>query len=90
MASGNWRNLHWKQLTPSQKGWWIAMIALLAVMLAAACLDGMGLVDIPNWTALCGVALGCFVVYRNVIGLGLYDDGPEDGHSDDPDEDDPN
>ena len=90
MAKGDWRNLSWKHLTPSQKGWWIAMLALLAVLLAAACLDGMGLVDIPNWAALGVAALGGFVVYRNVTGLGLYDDGPEDGHSADPDEDDPN
>ena len=90
MASGNWRNLHWKHLTPSQKGWWIAMLALLAVLLAAACLDGMGWVDIPSWAALCWVALSGLAVYRNITGLGLYDDGPEDGHSADPDEDDPN
>ena len=88
MASGNWRNLHWKHLTPSQKGWWIAMLALLAVLLAAVCLDSMGRVDIPSWAALCGVALSGLVVYRNIVGLGLYDDGPMD--DDDPDEDDPN
>ena len=90
MANGDWRNLHWKHLTPSQKGWWIAMLALLAVLLAAACLDGMGWVDIPSWAALCWVALSGLAVYRNITGLGLYDDGPEDGHSADPDEDDPN
>ena len=64
------------------------MLALLAVLLAAACLDGMGRVDIPSWAALCWVALSGLVVYRNVGGLGLYDDGPMD--DDDPDEDDPN
>ena len=90
MAKGDWRNLSWKHLTPSQKGWWIAMLALLAVLLAAACLDGMGWVDIPSWAALCWVALSGLAVYRNITGLGLYDDGPEDGHSADPDEDDPN
>ena len=88
MASGNCRNLHWKHLTPSQKGWWIAMLVMLAVLLAAACLDGMGRVDIPSWAALCWVALSGLVVYRNIVGLGLYDDGPMD--DDDPDEDDPN
>lgn len=66
------------------------MLALLAVLLAAACLDGMGWVDIPSWAALCWVALSGLAVYRNITGLGLYDDGPEDGHSADPDEDDPN
>ena len=84
MAKGDWRNLSWKHLTPSQKGWWIAML----VLLAAACLDGMGRVDIPSWAALCWVALSGLVVYRNIVGLGLYDDGPMD--DDDPDEDDPN
>ena len=88
MAKGDWRNLSWKHLTPSQKGWWIAMLALLAVLLAAVCLDSMGRVDIPSWAALCWVALSGLVVYRNVGGLGLYDDGPMD--DDDPDEDDPN
>ena len=88
MAVGNWRNLYWKHLTPSQKGWWIAMLVLLAVLLAAACLDGMGRVDIPSWAVLCWVALSGLVVYRNIVGLGLYDDGPMD--DDDPDEDDPN
>ena len=90
MAGGNWRNLYWKHLTPSQKGWWIAMLVLLAVLLAAACLDSMGRVDSPSWAALCWVALSGLAVYRNITGLGLYDDGPEDGHSADPDEDDPN
>ena len=66
------------------------MLALLAVLLAAACLDGMGWVDIPSWAALCWAALSVLVVYKNVVGLGLYNDGPEDGHSADPDEDDPN
>lgn len=84
MAKGDWRNLSWKHLTPSQKGWWIAML----VLLAAACLDGMGRVDIPSWAVLCWVALSGLVVYRNIVGLGLYDDGPMD--DDDPDEDDPN
>ena len=78
MAGGDWRNLHWKHLTPSQKGWWIAMLVLLAVLLAAVCLDGLGLVDIPSWAALCWVALSGLAVYRNVVGLGLYDDGPVD------------
>ena len=90
MAKGDWRNLSWKHLTPSQKGWWIAMLALLAVLLAAVCLDSMGRVDIPSWAALCWVALSGLAVYKNVVGLGLYNDGPEDGHSADPDEDDPN
>ena len=88
MAKGDWRNLSWKHLTPSQKGWWIAMLALLAVLLAAVCLDSMGRVDIPSWAALCWVALSGLVVYRNIVGLGLYDEGPMD--DDDPDEDDPN
>ena len=57
---------------------------------AAACLDGMGWVDIPSWAALCWAALSGLAVYKNVVGLGLYNDGPEDGHSADPDEDDPN
>ena len=89
MASGNWRNLHWKHLTPSQKGWWIAMLVLLAMLLAAACLDGMGRVDIPSWAALCWVALSGLVVYRNIVGLGLYDDGPEAEDSGDTDTEDP-
>lgn len=50
---------------PSQKGWWIAMLALLAT------LSGL-------------------VVYRNVVGLGLYDDGPEAGDSGDTDTKNPN
>ncbi|MGN1020595.1 MAG: hypothetical protein ACI4O7_09480 [Aristaeellaceae bacterium] len=87
MANGDWRNLSWKRLTPSQKGWWIAMLALLAVLLAAACLDGMGCVDIPSWAALGWVALSGLAVCKNVVGLGLYDDGPEDGSA--PDDDDP-
>ena len=68
----------------------VVLARWLATLLAAACLDGMGLVAIPSWAALCGAALGCFVVYRNVVGLGLYDDGPADDPSDVPDEDDPN
>ena len=66
------------------------MLALLAVLLAAACLDGMGWVDLPSRAALCWAAQSGLAVYKNVVGLGLYNDGPEDGHSADPDEDDPN
>ena len=60
----NWRQTRWKDFEATQKGWFVALCALLVVVLVMACLSTAEVVEVPNWLTVLVVAGMCFALYK--------------------------
>ncbi len=69
------RNLYWKNMTFSEKFWFLLMILLLLLLFVLIYLDGACGVDVPDWVLLLWVPAAGYAVYRST---GMMDPRQED------------
>lgn len=80
----NWRQTQWKDFEPTKKGWFIALCALLVVVLVMACLFTAEVVEVPNWLTVLVVAGMCFALYKflQLAPWAFMADDPDDEEDD--------
>ncbi len=59
------RNLYWKNMTFSEKFWFLLMVLLLLLLFVLIYLDGACGANIPDWAVLLWVAAAGYTAYRN-------------------------
>ncbi len=75
MAKQFIRNLCWKNMTFSEKFWFLLMVLLLLILFVLIYLDGACGADIPDWIILLWVPAAGYAAYRNT---GMLEPGSEE------------